>query len=440
MRSGIERRLILAWVVVLLASCDKKPPVAPGADDLIVLAANAGVLSAASPSAVAISTSQIDVRWQDNATNETGFEISRSTTGETGAFSAHATTAANVTSYSDAGLVAERTYCYTVRAFRTTGRKTSYAEFSTTACATTPAQSPDPPPNPPSEPPPTAPSYARARASSSSAIVVAWRDNSTTESGFSVERSATATGPWTVIATVGANVQSMNDAGRASELQVCYRIVAFIAQSVSSPSNTSCTAPPAAPSSLAAATATPGVDLTWTDNSGFEDGYQIERSMDGVTFYPLAFAPPNTTSYHDATASSGATYWYRVWANNDGGSSNTSNIASAQGSCVQTSFTEVCDNSVDDDCDGMPDLADPDCSSIPWDCGFDHCPPGYVCGYDGFCVSHCHDGWQNADEGDIDCGGSCATKCQAGQQCGLHYDCASGNCSFGICQSSGGTP
>ena len=95
---------------------------------------------------------------------------------------------------------------------------------------------------------------------------------------------------------------------------------------------------------------------------------------------------------------------------------------------------EVCDNGADDDWDGLVDLADSDCQGICQDCGFFHCPPGFVCSYDGCCVSHCGDGFRNADEGDVDCGGSCSAKCQAGQTCGLNYDCASGVCFFGICQ------
>jgi len=104
---------------------------------------------------------------------------------------------------------------------------------------------------------------------------------------------------------------------------------------------------------------------------------------------------------------------------------------------------EVCDNGLDDDGDGFVDFWDPDCA-LCFDCGFNHCPPGFVCASEVFCVpqcgnevccvAHCGDGYRNADEGDVDCGGSCAAKCQTGQSCGLNYDCASGVCSFSVCQ------
>jgi TolB protein len=84
-----------------------------------------------------VSASAIAVSWQDNSTNETGFEVYRSTTGPSGAFALLASTAANVTAYSDGGLSGSSQYCYEVRAVRTRGGKTSYSAFSSAACATT---------------------------------------------------------------------------------------------------------------------------------------------------------------------------------------------------------------------------------------------------------------------------------------------------------------
>jgi len=42
----------------------------------------------------------------------------------------------------------------------------------------------------------------------------------------------------------------------------------------------------------------------------------------------------------------------------------------------------------------------------------------------------CQDGVKNGDETDIDCGGSCPTKCVAGQSCVQDSDCSSGNCTL----------
>ncbi|MFN2566608.1 MAG: fibronectin type III domain-containing protein, partial [Gemmatimonadaceae bacterium] len=320
----------------------------------------------------------------------------------------------------DTGLTPLTQYCYKVRAFRVTGGNTKYSSVSNTSCATTPG-------------PPSAPSNADARPASSTEIQVAWSDNSGTEDGFRVERSAATAGPWETAATTGPNATSYRDGGRASEQQVCYRVIALSANGDSAPSNADCTAPPAGPTGLTATTAAQGIDLAWVDNSAVEDGYEVQRATDGVTFSTLAHVPANSTTYHDATATSSTTYWYRVRAKKDGGFSDLSNVASAQGSCVPSGPAEICGNGVeDDDCDGVGEGFDPDC---PLDCGAQECPSGYVCDpVTAFCVPHCNDGAWNGDEGDTDCGGSCETKCQAGQKCTINFDCASGQCVGGTCQ------
>lgn len=427
MHSGTACSIGLAGLIVLFVACDKKLVDVPSGDDGLFASAATGHLSASSAlSAVAVSAARIDLAWQDNANNETGFEIHRSTAGDSGPFGLLTVTSANVTRYTNDGLAAGSTYCYVVRAFRKTGRKTSYDAFSSPACATTHA-------------PPPSPSNVTAKPSSSTAVEMAWSDNSGTEDGFHVERSVSDQGPWAHIATSAANATSANDAGLENDQRVCYRVTAFNAWGASAPSAAACTAPPAAPSNLATSPAPQGIDLTWSDNSVVEQGYEVLRSMDGLTFTPWAQLPADATTFRDTQATTNEMFWYQVRAWKDGGPSDLSNTASAAGSCVATRPTEdVCDNELDDDCDGLIDPYDPDCG-VPR-CDFDFCPPGMVCGYDGFCVSHCDDGQHNGDEGDVDCGGSCSTKCQAGQHCWVHADCASGVCISDICQPVGGTP
>ncbi len=87
---------------------------------------------------------------------------------------------------------------------------------------------------------------------------------------------------------------------------------------------------PDAPTNLVA-TAINGnqIDLQWQDNSDNEQGFRIERSLDGSSFATIATTGPNTTTFSDTTVDANTTYFYRVFAFNNFGSSAPSNIASA---------------------------------------------------------------------------------------------------------------
>ena len=93
-------------------------------------------LAPSSLSAVAASSSQIDLSWTDNASTETGFSIERSPDGFSNTYVEIGTNAANDTTYSDTGLAAETVYFYRVRAYNAYG----YSAYSNAANAETAAE------------------------------------------------------------------------------------------------------------------------------------------------------------------------------------------------------------------------------------------------------------------------------------------------------------
>src|SRR5438093_5048327 len=315
----------LPFLLLLSAiGCDGNSPLAPGP------AGNASVSAGSSPSApsnataVAASQTQINISWRDNSADESGFEIHRSTTGAGGVFSLLSWTGANATSYSDRGLTPASEYCYKVLAFRTLGATRKPSAFSNTSCAKTlpPAAS--------------APSATNAVPRNSNSIDIAWIDNSADEQGFRVERSPTGTTDWSTVATTAANVTSVQDLGRSAEQPVCYRVIAFNAGGDSPASITDCTTPPAGPTGLSATGLDgPVITLAWTDNSAAEDGYEVRRSGDGVTFDVVARLPANSASYSDRAVSPNTTYSYIVGALKDGGLSDLSTVASARAGALQ---------------------------------------------------------------------------------------------------------
>jgi predicted phage tail protein len=84
--------------------------------------------------AAAVSITQINLTWTDNASNETGFKIERCKGSTCTNFSQIATVGANVTSYQNTGLSGNTTYRYRVRAYNAAGN----SAYSNIAQATTP--------------------------------------------------------------------------------------------------------------------------------------------------------------------------------------------------------------------------------------------------------------------------------------------------------------
>ena len=172
--------------------------------------------------------------------------------------------------------------------------------------------------------------------------VIAWNDNSITETSFVLQRTTnglvwtdvgTITSPLNVANTHGA--RSLRDASSSVTAAYQYRVVAkntvgyggaFPALTVQSLSPTLAVNPPIAaplaPTNLVAALlAGPQIRLTWRDNATNEGGFVVERSADaGVTFTQLAVAPARAgtgnVTFTDTTVVAGTSYTYQVKAVN----------------------------------------------------------------------------------------------------------------------------
>ncbi|HEX7337834.1 MAG TPA: fibronectin type III domain-containing protein, partial [Gemmatimonadales bacterium] len=232
-----------------------------------------------------------------------------------------ATLPANATDYRDLGVSPDVPYRYVVRATKD-GGFSGNSNFVQVVVGTAP---------------PPAPSGADAVPAGSALAKVTWVDNATNESGFRVERSTDGGANWVVAGMAGRNETSFSDVGQPSEQPLCYRVIGFNSSGDSPASNMDCTTLPAAPSDLIAA---PGGlmgeinYLGWADNSGVEDGYEVQRTNTpgGFLFYveTIATLGPNATSYSDAVLW-GNTYTYRVVALKEGGRSDPSNEATVYG-------------------------------------------------------------------------------------------------------------
>lgn len=90
--------------------------------------------------------------------------------------------------------------------------------------------------------------------------------------------------------------------------------------------------PPAAPSNLmASAVSSSQINLSWSDNSNNESGFEIDRCAgSGCTnFAQIATTGAGVNSFSNTGLAAGTTYTYRVRATNSAGDSGNSNVASA---------------------------------------------------------------------------------------------------------------
>ena len=90
---------------------------------------------------------------------------------------------------------------------------------------------------PPKPIPPPAPVNLTAIPMSPAEVALAWTDGSTNETGFRVERSTDALGPFSLIATTGANVTAYADGDLAAATTYYYRVCAYNAVGPSAYSN-----------------------------------------------------------------------------------------------------------------------------------------------------------------------------------------------------------
>lgn len=251
--------------------------------------------------AVPATQSSIKITWKQG-TGETGFEVYRSTT-TGGPYQFVSLLAANITTFTDTGLIKNTMYHYTVRAVSETGASvpTNEATAKTLIDNT----------------PPTAPSGLAFTVSTKTSVRLTWKaatDNekvarydvyvngvktySVPESGFTVSGLDSLI-PYTFV------VKAVDVAGNESPAsnQVTY----IKADAVYGPK-------PGVPSTVAAtAVDYTKINITWADTISSETGFEIVRSttLDG-TYVPVATAPANSTSFTDSGLAAAKKYYYRV--------------------------------------------------------------------------------------------------------------------------------
>ena len=208
--------------------------------------------------------------------------------------------------------------------------------YSNTASATTQAASGVP----------AAPSSLSASAVSSSQINLAWVDASSNETGFKIERAPASAGPWTQIATVGANVTSYSNTGLLPLTTYFYRVRATNAAGDSAYSNTASATTPSGGSSLWS---------KWYGGTGSDSGKGVAVDSGGnvivagqyqgivnfgagpVTSYTNPASGPTIDVYVAKYSSSGSPVWSRS-IGGDGSDAANAVAVDSSGNTVVTGY------------------------------------------------------------------------------------------------------
>ena len=174
------------------------------------------------------------------------------------------------------------------------------------------------------------PTSLSATAISSSQIDLTWTDNSSSESGYTIEQSPVDNLHYTEIATIGPNMTFYSDTGLSGGTKYYYRVRAYNANTISGYSSeknaTTLSNTPVAPSGLRITTLQSNrIIIAWADNSNNETGFKIQRKGATGGYTDLTTTGANVTTYSDTGLTDGTSYYYRVCATNTAGDSAYSN-------------------------------------------------------------------------------------------------------------------
>jgi len=250
--------------------------------------------------ATANSESSITISWS-SVTSATGYYIYRSTNGN--AYDSVGTSA--TTSYTDTGLSSGTMYYYKVVAYNSgeTGNQSSYT-YATT--------------------PPSVPTSVTAVANSVSSITVSW-SSVTGATGYYIYRSESADGTYAQVGTY-TTATSYTNTYLSSGTTYYYKVAARNNGGIGTQSSYAyAITPPGTPTVTATANSESSITVSWGSVIGATE-YYIYRSTNSYYNYD-SIGTSETTSYTDNSLLAYTTYYYKVAAYNNGGTSNQSSYA-----------------------------------------------------------------------------------------------------------------
>ncbi len=286
--------------------------------------------------ATAVSSTQINLSWNDTTSDETGFVVQQQSFN--GTWVPLAALSASTTSYDDTGLSAGESYGYQVAAVNSSGNS-----GFTAVSASTPANAA-----------PAAPTSVDATQSSPTEIDLNWVAGSggNPATSFVIQREdVTSSGSWQTIQTVSAGAYSYQDTAVAAGDVYQYQVAAantagssaYVAATFSDGTTSSAgyvnpsMQPPLAPTGLAVIGATvQGIGLVWSDPSVYNASLILNYETPTGTYNSVSSLQSGQASFEftPQTIGSGSylqpgTYRFQLQGTNSSGKSADSSWISA---------------------------------------------------------------------------------------------------------------
>ncbi|ODM27234.1 fibronectin type III domain-containing protein [Acetivibrio mesophilus] len=250
---------------------------------------------------VPVDSGRIDISWSLPSKGNFTLKIEKRI--GSGSYSTIAVLDSNITTYSDTeGILANKYYYYRITAYDENGNSASSPVYSIYTGV------------------PSAASNLRLEITSPTKITLNWKDSSSNESGFRVERKVD-TGDFVPIATLNANTTSYIDNNVSTLSSYTYRVIPFnSAGDASAYSNeVSCTTSilKVAPGSLTVTPVSPTeIELNWRYAGSASYSTVIERKTgDNDAWEIITTLAAGYTSYRDTDLLPNTQYFYRVRTN-----------------------------------------------------------------------------------------------------------------------------
>ena len=254
-----------------------------------------------------LSGGRIDLTWNDRSNYESYYIVEQSFDGLTWKAIPSYLSASNNSFSASGPFDGSTTYRFRVRAhkFVTVNSPEDDSPNSNIVTLTTPAF-------------PNQPTGLAIGPVSATTVALSWNDLPN-ETGIRVERSSNSVNwipTWSPIQTLPANTRAFVDSDVTDGLIYGYRIIALNESGESAPSLLQqVRTKPSAPSGLTATVASGGqIDLSWTDTSQYENGFQIEMLTEGIAGWRyIGGTAANQTSFSATRPFVGAkSYSFRV--------------------------------------------------------------------------------------------------------------------------------